>query len=684
MTDALKKKKAADRLGFAARLKQHHMFPVASVYATVAWVMILVANQVFPDIGLTRDDVRYLIGAVALGFPLVLTFGWMFIPPSRENPEQFTRWKRVRFRLGAAVSLLVIALVTLSGVYLWRLNATHGLAPAAGPTAVAVLPFDHLGSVDALVSVGTQDAIERTLAELGTVRIIAHDAISGNAIAGRSPIELARAAGAAYVIQGSIQRPDPKAPYTVRADLVSVADTTPVFSDTDTFAPAAPPVDIEQEVASEMAGPVRFLSRPDDWLAAGFKTTSNPRAMSLLRQALMAYYYNGDSSRTTLLREALDLDPDFAQAHAYLAIFILYDDTGGNARLAADAEVAKANVLAPGLPEARLAHGVIAFFSGDNPTAARELAAVEAAFPRNFLFHYIIGRELHYEERDEEALKEIEAAAAIDPIQPDTTAYAARIEYFNRNYDTADRLLAADQAAWPLHAGNRLYRAQVAFAHYGDVPTLAKVVDGDWSAYMPDGDWLPARQIEVAHLQGEHTKVLKLLADYPHDLLESTRFWDILGRSLYRDSLALECLRLLGRDREATAQAALDLPSALDAMQHLRGEPQLDRLHVALIQAFGGDTASALKTVEPIIEGFRRPESQWGIGEARYLADTAVVLAWSGEKQQAISFLDKALSARGRAHAAILAHDPVWRPLYQEPAFVKLLADHGQKLAYAK
>lgn len=34
-------------------------------------------------------------------------------------------------------------------------------------------------------------------------------------------------------------------------------------------------------------------------------------------------------------------------------------------------------------------------------------------------------------------------------------------------------------------------------------------------------------------------------------------------------------------------------------------------------------------------------------------------------------------------HAALLAHDPVWRPLYQEPAFVKRLADRGQELAYA-
>src|SRR5579859_910899 len=112
-------------LGFMARLKSHHMFRVASWYATAAYVLILVANAVFPDIGLTRDDVRYVIAALALGFPIALTLGWMLIPPIRENPEHFSRWRRVRWRLGIVTSLLVIAFVSVAGAYLWRLNERH-------------------------------------------------------------------------------------------------------------------------------------------------------------------------------------------------------------------------------------------------------------------------------------------------------------------------------------------------------------------------------------------------------------------------------------------------------------------------------------------------------------------------------------------------------------------------------
>ena len=86
----------AERLGFLERLKRHHMFQVASGYATVAYVIILVANAVFPDIGLTRGQVRYVIAALALGFPLALVFGWLFIRPAQANPEWHSRWQRLR------------------------------------------------------------------------------------------------------------------------------------------------------------------------------------------------------------------------------------------------------------------------------------------------------------------------------------------------------------------------------------------------------------------------------------------------------------------------------------------------------------------------------------------------------------------------------------------------------------
>ncbi|MGB9429484.1 MAG: hypothetical protein WCC11_06345 [Gammaproteobacteria bacterium] len=105
-------------LSFMARLKRHHIFRVASVYAIAAWVLIQVANGVFPDIGLTRADVRVVIAAVALLFPVALVLGWMFIPPSKENPAKFSSWQHLRWKLGSVLTLVIVVLVVISGIYL--------------------------------------------------------------------------------------------------------------------------------------------------------------------------------------------------------------------------------------------------------------------------------------------------------------------------------------------------------------------------------------------------------------------------------------------------------------------------------------------------------------------------------------------------------------------------------------
>ncbi|MGH8283904.1 MAG: hypothetical protein ACRESE_08680 [Gammaproteobacteria bacterium] len=124
-------------LSLMARLKRHHTFRVASAYAIVAYILIQAANAVFPDIGLSRADVRFVIAGVALLFPVVLVLGWMFIPPSKENPEKFSHWQHLRWRLGSVLTLVIVALVILSGIFLWRANVRYMKAEALAESHTA-------------------------------------------------------------------------------------------------------------------------------------------------------------------------------------------------------------------------------------------------------------------------------------------------------------------------------------------------------------------------------------------------------------------------------------------------------------------------------------------------------------------------------------------------------------------
>ena len=685
MPDVAKKK--ADRPGLFARLKQHHMFRIASWYATAAYVFILVANAVFPDIGLTREDVRYVIAVMALGFPVALVLSWMFVPPSRVDPQTYGRWQRMRWKLGSGFAVLVIAFVAISASYLWRLNARHQQPGSGmtGPQSIVVLPFEKLGQVDDDLVLGMQQSIEGTLSTLGSVRVISHDALPSSLGPHPSLRDVAKATGATLVIQGSVQREGAGDSYILQEQLVDVDQGEPILSERDVFPPKASHDGIRQQIAWDLAGPVHFVVRGDDWLAPGYPTTGNPRALACLRKALMASYYGDFSASLQAAQDAVRLDPEFAQAHAYLAAFERESDEWRGNTQAIEAEVAKAEQLVPGLPEAAMVRGSLHFYDEQYSDAARELESVRVPLAKSFWLHFDLARSYRYLGRWDDSIHEFQQAEAIDPFQIRTAYYIGAIDYAKRDYETAISILKQAQAHRPLLTNCAVWLAQVQFSFHGDLSALAQVIDGDWTYYMT-GDAtrenLQIRQIEVAHMLGKHADVIQRLRSYSHDILWWGLYGSTIGRITFRDTLTAESLHLLGRDAEARQQAMLALPElkATVAKSHY----PFDVIRMALLQVYSGDGKSALVTVAPFQKEFEKPTESWTSDDAVHSVDVAVVLAWSGQKKQAIDLLSRSLAATWGIHAAMLAHDPVWKPLYTEPAFAALLAAHGQKLAYAK
>lgn len=658
------------------------MFRIASWYATAAYVLILVANAVFPDIGLTREGVRYVIAALALGFPVVLTLSWMFVPPSREDPQTFSRWKRMRWRMGSVVAVAVIAFVTLSGAYLWRLNARHTVENAGlgGPSGyvVVALPFTKIGQVDDALIAAIQGAQEVALSGLGSAQLVSNSALPMLTGPDRLGI-LARSVGATFVVQGSVEHSDAQANYIVHVEVVSVNGGQSLYSDSEEFGPHAALKDIARQIASMTDGPVRFLSGSDAWIAEGFPTTHDPRALQLLQMAMASFYY-GSPGYMDLLHEVVDLDPHFAQAYAYLGLFTL-DQANTGADQAGAQEIGQAEALVPGLPEAGLARAEQKLDADDAAGALVELEATEQPLRENLLQLWLHGYVLYQLGRWDEAVAEFRKAEAFDPLNFRPRLRLAEIAYAERDYEEANGEFSDYFARWPLYGNVLIWKAQVEFARAGDVDKLAHVIDSDWSAYSnPTPDILLIRRIELAHLQGRHAEVIQLIKNWPHARIWGTPLGTITHRVLWGDAMAAESLRLFGRAKNAREEAILGLAKVDDPAD----TSDAQAVHRALLEAFAGDDASARKSIAPLLARLSRPSSSWTRDDAGFSDDVAVVLAWCGDKAAAVKLLSDSLTAVYGAHAAILAHDPVWRPLYSEPAFAALLAAHGQKLAYAK
>ena len=64
--------------GLLRELRRRRVFTTAGLYVVGAWLLLQVADVLFPGWGLPDAAINVLFIAAVAGFPLALVFGWFF------------------------------------------------------------------------------------------------------------------------------------------------------------------------------------------------------------------------------------------------------------------------------------------------------------------------------------------------------------------------------------------------------------------------------------------------------------------------------------------------------------------------------------------------------------------------------------------------------------------------------
>ncbi|MDE1888057.1 MAG: hypothetical protein KGI32_07970, partial [Gammaproteobacteria bacterium] len=209
--------------GFWARLKQHHIYRVAAWYGATVAVLIQVVARAFPYFGWSAAVPAVIIVLIA-GFPVAIVLAWLLVKPADAASQ--TGWQKRRWKLGAIVTLIVIAAVVASGVFAFRFSERHEARVAAEQTAaqtpikpavpaavipaksIAVLQFENLSADknNEYFSAGMQDLILTKLADIGDLKVISR---SSTMQYGSHPGNLrivGQQLGVATILEGSVQK----------------------------------------------------------------------------------------------------------------------------------------------------------------------------------------------------------------------------------------------------------------------------------------------------------------------------------------------------------------------------------------------------------------------------------------------------------------------------------------------
>jgi magnesium-transporting ATPase (P-type) len=133
-------------------LKRRNVYRAAVAYGVVAWFLTQLTTQVFPFFEIPNSAVRFVVIALAVGFPIAMLLSWVYeftpegvVRTEDLHPAQATSIQRATGRIldfiiiGAL--LLVIAMLVVG-----RLPFYRQTGESISQKSIAVLPFENLSA----------------------------------------------------------------------------------------------------------------------------------------------------------------------------------------------------------------------------------------------------------------------------------------------------------------------------------------------------------------------------------------------------------------------------------------------------------------------------------------------------------------------------------------------------------
>jgi TolB-like protein len=353
-------------MSFIAELKRRNVFRVAAFYIVASWLIIQVADILLEAMAVPGWGMRLIFIMVLLGFPLALTFSWIYELTSDgiKREKDIDRATSTTPETGRKLDIVTIAAVGLVlAVTFWDRLMPRGsvddggqiISEAPVDLSIAVLPFANM-SADAdneFFADGLSEELLNALAQIDGLKVAGRT--SSFHFKGRNEDlrMIGETLGVAHILEGSVRRQGDQVRIT--AQLIQASDGFHLWSQTfdrkleDIFA-------IQDEISASVATALRITLLGEAQAAEPVPHTLTPETYSRFIAAKARI-----ASRTAenvlaaieMLKTINQEAPDFGPAHAALGVAALLA-WGNDGTLTVDealplakAEITRALTLSP-------------------------------------------------------------------------------------------------------------------------------------------------------------------------------------------------------------------------------------------------------------------------------------------------------------------------------------------------
>ncbi len=419
---------------FLNELRRRRVFRMTAVYIISGWVVLQVADLLFPALEIRDAALRYVWIAVLLGFPLALVFAWKYDitrrasgAPRRALNMPFRNFRFTKSDYLLLAGLLVVAVFAVTGLTqrVIQEQVAIDVAPQTrkiDSNTIAVLPLENLSPdpEQAYFAVGMHDSLINNLSKVTGLQVTSRTSASRVDTSLTMPL-IGRALGVAKLIEGSIYREGNRVRVTVR--LIDAASDQDIWAETydKDFSDV---LSLQADVARSVAQAVQVRLTPQDEQSLERTMLIRPETFESYLQAMFQFRketWKGYRRGIEILEEALEKDP--TSALAYAAISQGYSELGhspvppkgASARAWAAAE--KAVELDDGLAEAHLALGMyLQYYGRDWAGAEAELKRALELNPSLTDAWYHLAWLFELLGRDDEAIEAGERTVELSPL----------------------------------------------------------------------------------------------------------------------------------------------------------------------------------------------------------------------------------------------------------------------------
>ena len=394
-------------------LKRRNVLRVGAAYIVAAWLLIQVAETIFPLFGFDDTPARIVVVVLAIGLVPSMIFAWVF----ELTPEGLIRDKDIDHsqfdtsQSGQKLNRMIMVVLTLALGYFafdkfvldpvedvqiaesaHQEGRSAALTESFGDKSIAVMPFTNLSadSSNQFFADGIHDDLLTRISNIQDIKTISRSSVMLYRDTSKSLRSIAKELRVNTILAGGVQRAGDQV--RINLQLIDAESDANLWAQTYTRELTATNVFVVQaEITEAVAGALQAILSEDEQTQLEKQPTAN-------LQALDAYYLGNqllreatsESTGQAILayQEAIGFDPDFALAYSKQASAVLAQVGASGLPMKTQLEksrplIDQAILLDPQSSEAFTALGIWYRYSRDSEKAFQAYEQAMALGPNN-------------------------------------------------------------------------------------------------------------------------------------------------------------------------------------------------------------------------------------------------------------------------------------------------------------